>query len=135
MELNDRFADMIKWLRVEAFEVNQSVLLVKMGNADRDFARSRSTMFSLAADLIEHSLKSVSDLQAMLKEGQKLMQDGQVVMKTAIDRADLAQSLLEDVRPIIEAHADGVSTPELKSYAQMLRDRLDALLGTEAKGV
>lgn len=135
MELKDKFEGMIQWLRVEAFEVNRSVLRESMGSADRDFARSRSTMFTLAADLIDHSLKSVSDLQKLVLSGKDLINEAEQRLRIASEHAELAKALLEDCRPIIEAHGEGTSSPELQSYARLLSARLDALFGTGTKGV
>lgn len=136
MDVEDKLtADMVGWLRSEAFEINHAVLKDKMGNADRDFARSRGDLFRSAADLLELSMKGTRDLQKALQHGMTVMGQAQDTMKKATERADYAEGLLEDTRPIIEAAASGVLTLELRSYAQMLRERLDDALGSDSKGI
>lgn len=131
-KLQDKFVDMIRWLRSEAFEVNQQALRAK-GLADRHYLQSRATWFSLTADMVEHSLKSIEEQQKLIKGAQSAMQVAEKALKETTERSEYATDLLHDCRPIIEAHAAGATNPDMQKFAELMRERLDGLMGIKAR--
>lgn len=131
-QYQEKFRDMLRFLRSESYEVNQQSLRTP-GLAQKHYLQSRSTYFGLAADLIEHCLKGIQEQQKLISGAQSAMAKAEVAMKETLERSEFATDLLHDCRPIIEAHAAGATSPDMQKFAELMRERIDGLMGQKAR--